>query len=121
MTFPLLNTEPWVDQALCAQVDAEMFFPEPCGGVKAVRQAKRVCGSCPVREQCLEYALAHGERFGVWGGASERERRQMKRERPRRTHCDKGHALEYTGRRPDGRCAQCSREWNRARRRDGVA
>jgi WhiB family redox-sensing transcriptional regulator len=42
-------------------------------------QAKRVCLSCEVRQECLEYALAHDERFGIWGGLSERERRRLKR------------------------------------------
>jgi len=60
---------------LCAQTDPEVFFPEKGG---SVREAKAVCTGCPVRVQCLEYALAHDERFGVWGGTSERERRRLK-------------------------------------------
>jgi len=62
--------------ALCAQTDPEAFFPEKGG---STREAKRVCLSCDVRSQCLEYALAHDERFGIWGGLSERERRRLKR------------------------------------------
>ena len=65
----------WKDQALCAQTDPEAFFPEKGG---STREAKRVCGSCDVRAECLEYALEHDERFGVWGGMSERERRRLK-------------------------------------------
>jgi len=60
---------------LCAQTDPEVFFPEKGG---SVREAKAVCAGCPVRAQCLEHALAHDERFGVWGGLSERERRRLK-------------------------------------------
>ena len=45
----------------------------------STREAKRVCLSCDVRSECLEYALAHDERFGIWGGLSERERRRLKR------------------------------------------
>lgn len=63
----------WQERALCAQTDPEAFFPEKGGGT---RQAKQVCRACPVRPECLEYALANDERFGVWGGLSERERRK---------------------------------------------
>ena len=66
----------WQDRALCAQTDPEAFFPEKGG---STREAKRVCTSCDVRADCLEYALAHDERFGIWGGLSERERRKLKR------------------------------------------
>jgi len=66
----------WQERALCAQTDPEAFFPEKGG---STRDAKRVCLSCDVRSECLEYALAHDERFGIWGGLSERERRRLKR------------------------------------------
>ena len=66
----------WQDRALCAQTDPEAFFPEKGG---STREAKRICLSCPVRAECLEYALQHDERFGIWGGLSERERRRLKR------------------------------------------
>lgn len=66
----------WQDRALCAQTDPEAFFPEKGG---STREAKRVCRSCEVRAECLEYALEHDERFGIWGGLSERERRRLKR------------------------------------------
>jgi WhiB family redox-sensing transcriptional regulator len=67
----------WQDRALCAQTDPEAFFPEKGG---STREAKRVCRGCEVRAECLEYALEHDERFGIWGGLSERERRRLKRE-----------------------------------------
>jgi WhiB family transcriptional regulator, redox-sensing transcriptional regulator len=67
---------PWQEEALCAQTDPEAFFPEKGG---STREAKRVCGRCDVRADCLEYALGHDERFGIWGGLSERERRRLKR------------------------------------------
>lgn len=66
----------WQERALCAQTDPEAFFPEKGG---STREAKRVCASCEVRAECLDYALANDERFGIWGGLSERERRKMKR------------------------------------------
>jgi len=66
----------WQERALCAQTDPEAFFPEKGG---STREAKKVCASCEVRSECLDYALAHDERFGIWGGLSERERRKLKR------------------------------------------
>jgi WhiB family transcriptional regulator, redox-sensing transcriptional regulator len=66
----------WQERALCAQTDPEAFFPEKGG---STREAKRICSGCEVRAECLEYALAHDERFGIWGGLSERERRRLRR------------------------------------------
>lgn len=66
----------WQTDALCAQTDPEAFFPEKGG---STRDAKKVCGSCNVRSQCLEYALSNDERFGIWGGLSERERRRLRK------------------------------------------
>ena len=66
----------WQERALCAQTDPEAFFPEKGG---STREAKKVCTSCDVRSECLDYALANDERFGIWGGLSERERRKLKR------------------------------------------
>lgn len=65
----------WQDDALCAQTDPHAFFPEKGG---STRLAKLVCSSCKVKGPCLEYALRHDERFGVWGGLSERERRRFR-------------------------------------------
>lgn len=66
----------WQERALCAQTDPEAFFPEKGG---STREAKRICTTCEVRSECLEYALEKDERFGIWGGLSERERRRLKR------------------------------------------
>ena len=66
----------WQEQALCAQTDPEAFFPEKGG---STREAKRICVGCDVKGECLEYALGQDERFGIWGGLSERERRRLKR------------------------------------------
>ena len=81
----------WQDLALCAEVDPELFFPEKG---EPSRSAKRVCGGFEVRAECLQYALDHGERFGVWGGLSERERRELARQpNPVRRCPDHGLAL----------------------------
>jgi WhiB family redox-sensing transcriptional regulator len=66
----------WQDQALCAQVDPELFFPSKGSGV---RIPKRVCRVCPVRAECLDYAFENDLHHGVWGGTSEQERRRMRR------------------------------------------
>jgi WhiB family redox-sensing transcriptional regulator len=66
----------WQERALCAQTDPEAFFPEKGG---STRDAKRICTTCEVKAQCLDYALQNDERFGIWGGLSERERRRIKR------------------------------------------
>lgn len=66
----------WQTDALCAQTDPEAFFPEKGG---STRDAKKICTSCEVRTECLEYALKNDERFGIWGGLSERERRKLRR------------------------------------------
>ena len=65
----------WAD-ALCRQIDPELFYPEKGGSSS---EAKKICLTCPIQERCLEWALARDERFGVWGGLSERERRDLKR------------------------------------------
>jgi WhiB family redox-sensing transcriptional regulator len=66
----------WQTEALCAQTDPEAFFPEKGG---STRDAKKVCASCTVRQECLDYALDNDERFGIWGGLSERERRRLRK------------------------------------------
>ncbi|MFC7403073.1 WhiB family transcriptional regulator [Citricoccus sp. GCM10030269] len=66
----------WQVDALCAQTDPESFFPEKGG---STRDAKKVCSACTVRSECLEYALGNDERFGIWGGLSERERRRLRK------------------------------------------
>jgi len=67
----------WQESALCAETDPEAFFPEKGG---STREAKKICTGCEVRSECLEYALSNDERFGIWGGLSERERRRLRRQ-----------------------------------------
>ncbi|MDQ2725527.1 MAG: WhiB family transcriptional regulator [Acidimicrobiales bacterium] len=75
----LQKPEPvWQRRANCMGVDPDLFFPERGA---STREAKEVCRGCVVQEDCLEYALANGEKFGIWGGLSERERRRIRRRR----------------------------------------
>jgi WhiB family redox-sensing transcriptional regulator len=76
--FDLAEAEKWQDSALCAETDPEEFFPAK-GGSTAT--AKRICMACGVRDECLEYAMRIGERFGIYGGLTERERRKLKKSR----------------------------------------
>jgi len=68
----------WMRHAKCRGTDPSEYFPSDGVGVE---QAQRICATCPVRVECLEYALEHRIEHGVWGGASERERRRILRRR----------------------------------------
>ncbi len=68
----------WQDYANCRGADADLFFPERGA---STRKAKAICTACEVRSDCLDFALRAGEKFGIWGGMSERERRRVRRER----------------------------------------
>jgi len=71
-----IHVPAWMGEAVCAQTDPEVFFPEKG---KSSRAAIRICKGCSVAPECLTYSLKFGERFGVWGGVSERNRRKMRR------------------------------------------
>lgn len=85
----------WMDEARCAEEmrhDPDVvnwFFPERGGKTEGIEKARAICNGwddgsvppCPVRAECLEYALANVEKYGVWGGMSERERRRLRVQR----------------------------------------
>lgn len=75
----LFIDQPWATDALCAQTDPELWFPDKGA---ANRQAKAVCAACFIQAECLDWALTTNERFGIWGGLSERERRKLTRNIP---------------------------------------
>ena len=75
--IPLMNLA-WRQRSACRGVDPDIFYPATD---EEADEAKAICAVCPVREACLEYALANRERDGVWGGATERERRRLVRQR----------------------------------------
>jgi len=66
----------WRDLASCAEADPDAFFPEKGG---STRKARQVCAACPVAAQCLDYALEREEPFGIWGGMTASQRRQLLR------------------------------------------
>jgi WhiB family redox-sensing transcriptional regulator len=73
--------ERWREHAACTTVDSDLFFPVGVTGpaVGQIAAAKAVCAACGVRETCLEFAIATNQEYGVWGGASEEERRDLRR------------------------------------------
>lgn len=74
----------WRDSAVCAQIGGDYWFPEK-GGL--AREAKRICRDCPVRADCLAYALAANEPYGIWGGLTRPERLRLAgRRRPLPAH-----------------------------------
>jgi WhiB family redox-sensing transcriptional regulator len=68
----------WTEEGNCKGADADIFFPERGA---STRKAKSICRACSVQEDCLEFAIENSEKFGIWGGLSERERRRIKRQR----------------------------------------
>jgi WhiB family transcriptional regulator, redox-sensing transcriptional regulator len=73
----------WWELAACQSADPELFFPVAtlAGGLARIRRAKAICARCAVRGQCLDYALVSGQRHGIWGGATEEERRVIAAQR----------------------------------------
>ncbi|HJR45509.1 MAG TPA: WhiB family transcriptional regulator [Actinomycetota bacterium] len=70
----MASNQEWQDDAACRHIAVELFFP-PAEQESEV--AKSVCAGCTVRQPCLEFALAEGERFGIWGGLTSQERRSV--------------------------------------------
>lgn len=66
----------WILQGACHDTDDAVFFLKKGGSTKT---AKAICARCPVQAPCLDYAVTNGERYGIWGGKTERERRKLRR------------------------------------------
>lgn len=120
-------TADWRPLAACRSHDPALWFPERGHDT---RQAKAICAGCPVREQCLEQAIADGETVGIWGGLSGREMRQEKRRRageplkrgPKTKPIKHGTAVGYVlhRRRGEQPCQSC-REAHAAYQRERAA
>jgi WhiB family redox-sensing transcriptional regulator len=111
----------WQDWALCSDVDPELWFPARDTPNSNDAAAKRICAACPVRDECLQYALTVPleEDFGIWGGTTEAERQAMQPERHgfRPPRCRNGHRRtgENTRRDEAGRiisCLDCHRDYD---------
>lgn len=72
---------PWMERAVCASTDPDVWFPTKALDQQTEAKAKRICHRCPVIDECLEYALESDQRYGIWGGLSEQERRGVARRR----------------------------------------
>jgi WhiB family transcriptional regulator, redox-sensing transcriptional regulator len=84
----------WWDLAACQAADPDLFFPITRVGVAAIEtsRAKAICARCAIRRRCLDYALASGERHGIWGGTTEDERRVIAAQSWRGRFADQPHA-----------------------------
>lgn len=67
----------WHEDALCAHIGGDWWYPEKGESATA---AKAICRACPVRAECLDYSLTWRQRFGIWGGATEHDRRDLIKE-----------------------------------------
>ncbi len=80
---PVQQDETWKEAARCNGKDPMIFYPPSAPSPAHVQRIQNICSPCPVRVECLDYAFAHQEKFGWWGGMSERDRRRLRRERQR--------------------------------------
>ncbi len=76
LAVPITEERPWVVFSACRDQDSDLFFPET---KVQERKALAICGTCPVQNECLDYAFEADIRFGVWGGLSEKQRRRLAR------------------------------------------
>lgn len=74
MAVPISDERPWLVFGACRDADPDLFFPSTR---EETAKALTICASCPVRPECLDYALEAGERFGIWGGLTEKKRRKV--------------------------------------------
>lgn len=101
----------WRAEAACRGMDVTLWFPDKSGAANA-KEARAICASCPVRDHCLDEAVADHELVGIWGNTSTSERQQM-RGRPKRRHGTL--AMYGDGCRCDD-CRQAKSAYNRGRR-----
>ncbi|MEA1904254.1 MAG: WhiB family transcriptional regulator [Actinomycetota bacterium] len=69
----------WKERAACAGYPNGLFFPGPDSNFASVEKARAICRSCPVANECLEYAFQANQRSGMWGGTTEDERKSLRR------------------------------------------
>src|SRR5271169_4179143 len=79
------SAQDWRSAAACRSADPELFFPIAATGpaVRQIARAKTICAGCEVRRECLEFALAQNQNYGIWGGTTAEDRQRGRRRRPR--------------------------------------
>jgi WhiB family transcriptional regulator, redox-sensing transcriptional regulator len=80
-----VNGENWRSSGACRSADPDLFFPIARTGPaeKQIARAKMICAGCPVRQECLEFALSHDQTYGIWGGTTVEDRQRDRRRRRR--------------------------------------
>lgn len=114
---PFQTVHTWAGSAACKGMDPDIFFPER-GDHAGVRAAKAICLKCPVKAECRDAHI--GEREGIWGGLSSRERRVYRAKNPERTCalCGKVFTLEFGGQKYcRGTCSVTAEKQRRAEQR----
>lgn len=102
----------WQSEAACLDQDPDIFFPEQGGSSKA---ARAICADCKVKRECLAYALANNEQFGIWGETSERQRRKLRKVTPivratwSKCHHPRTPENTYSSPRNQPACLECKR------------
>lgn len=89
----------WRTDAVCKDTDPELFFPVGTTGqaLLQIDRAKQVCGECPVKIECLDFAIDTNQDSGIWGGTSEDERRDIRRRIAARNKALKAAQVENAG------------------------
>lgn len=119
--IPNLYVRPFVEppdwtSAACAGMDTNLFF---VAQGQSSTDARAICNTCPIKQACLEYALSHNDVHGIWGGATERQRRQMRSAKPTAPRFTPAKCGTTSGYAKGCRCALCReahREYQAARR-----
>jgi WhiB family transcriptional regulator, redox-sensing transcriptional regulator len=80
-----VNGANWRSSGACRSADPDLFFPIARSGPseRQIARAKTICAGCPVRQECLEFALSHEQTYGIWGGTTVEDRQRDRRRRRR--------------------------------------
>lgn len=79
--YRALKDRPWLKHAACRGLETALWHPERGDSPDGTEKAKAICATCPVKKECLDWAVTHYERHGIWGGLNEKERRKLRQSR----------------------------------------
>lgn len=117
-----ITTNQWMNDAACAGYETDLWFPDSYKSQRTrVKEALKICHTCPVRSQCLEFALDNEEEFGIWGGLTEGQRYELLRRSKAAKPCVVDGCVRPRGRRADDRGWRSMCEAHVERRGDEVA